>query len=119
MIPDFTDAALARLWSLEGRVAVVTGGGSGMGRATALRLAEAGAATVVADIAVQKAQETADLIGKRPPGATAVPLTVDVADPASVRALGDAVTERFGQVDIWVNTAWLNHRQHYPCGRRG
>jgi len=108
MIPDFTDTALSQLWSLEGRVAVVTGGGSGMGRATALRLAEAGAATVVADIAAEKAHETAGLIGKRTPGATAVPLTVDVADPASVRALGDAVTERFGQVDIWVNTAWLS-----------
>ena len=97
MIPDFTDTALSRLWSLEGRVAVVTGAGSGMGQATSLRLAEAGAATVVADIAADKAQETADLIGKRTPGAQAVPLAVDVTDPASVRALGDAVTERFGR----------------------
>ena len=92
MIPDFTDTALARLWSLDGRVAVVTGGGSGMGQATALRLAEAGAAVAVADIARDKAKETVDLIGQRTPGARAVALTVDVTDPASVRALGDAVT---------------------------
>src|SRR5215469_5828267 len=103
MIPDFTDTALSQLWSLDGRVAVVTGGGSGMGQATALRLAEAGAATVVADIALDKAQETADLIAKRTPGAQAVPLPVDVTDSASVRALGDAVTERLGPIDVWVN----------------
>jgi NAD(P)-dependent dehydrogenase (short-subunit alcohol dehydrogenase family) len=108
MIPDFTDTALSRLWSLDGRVAVVTGGGSGMGQATAVRLAEAGAATVVADIDQDKAQETAVLITKRVPGAQTLALTADVADPASVRALGDAVGQHFGPPDIWVNTAWLS-----------
>ena len=108
MIPDFTDTALAQLWSLEGHVAVVTGGGSGMGQATALRLAEAGAAVAVADIVADKAQETVDLIGTRIPGARAVPLTADVTEPASVHALGDAVTERLGPVDNWVTPAWLS-----------
>jgi NAD(P)-dependent dehydrogenase (short-subunit alcohol dehydrogenase family) len=108
MIPDFTGTALSELWSLEGRVAVVTGGGSGMGQATSLRFAEAGAVTVVADIDQDKAQETVDLIGQRIPGAQAVPLVVDVTEPASVTALGDAVVERFGHIDIWVNTAWLS-----------
>ncbi len=108
MIPDFTDIALSRLWSLDGRVAVVTGGGSGMGQAASLRLAEAGAVTVVADIDPAKARETAGLIGKRTPGAETAALTVDVADPASVRALGEAVVQRFGHVDVWVNTAWLS-----------
>jgi len=108
MIPDFTDTALSQLWSLGGRVAVVTGSGSGMGEATALRLAEAGAATVVADIDQDKAGETAGLIAKRTPGAQTLALAVDVADPASVHALGDAVVQRFGRIDIWVNTAWLS-----------
>jgi NAD(P)-dependent dehydrogenase (short-subunit alcohol dehydrogenase family) len=108
MIPDFTGTALSRLWSLDGRVAVVTGGGSGMGQATALRLAEAGAATVVADLDPDKAKQTVDLIGQRIPDAEAVPLTVDVADPDSVRALGQAAVRRFGGIDIWVNTAWLS-----------
>jgi NAD(P)-dependent dehydrogenase (short-subunit alcohol dehydrogenase family) len=108
MIPDFTDIALSQLWSLDGRVAVVTGGGSGMGRATALRLAEAGATTVVADIDPGKAAETVALLAKRTPGAEAASLTVDVADPESVRALGEAAVQQFGQIDIWVNTAWLS-----------
>lgn len=110
MIPDFTGVALSQLWSLDGRVAVVTGGGSGMGQATSLRLAEAGATTVVADIDPAKARETIGLIGKRTPGAQTVPLDVDVdvADPASVRALGEAVMQRFGHIDVWVNTAWLS-----------
>jgi NAD(P)-dependent dehydrogenase (short-subunit alcohol dehydrogenase family) len=108
VIPDFTDVALSQLWSLDGRVAVVTGGGSGMGQAASLRLAEAGATTVVADLDPAKAQETVGLIGQRTPGAQAVPLAVDVADPASVRALGAAVVQRFGHVDVWVNTAWLS-----------
>jgi len=108
MIPDFTDIALSQLWSLDGRVAVVTGGGSGMGQAASLRLAEAGAATVVADIDPAKAQETAALIGKRTPGAETVALAVDVTDPDSVRALGEAVIQRFRRIDVWVNTAWLS-----------
>jgi len=108
MIPDFTDSALNQLWSLEGRVAVVTGGGSGMGQATSLRLAEAGAATVVADIDRAKAEETVALIGQRTPSAKAVALTVDVTDPDSVRALGQSVDDQFGGIDIWVNTAWLS-----------
>ena len=108
MIPDFTDTALSQLWSLDGRVAVVTGGGSGMGQAASLRLAEAGATTVVADIDPAKAGETAGLIGKRTPGAQTAALTADVADPASVRALGETVVRRFGRIDAWVNTAWLS-----------
>jgi NAD(P)-dependent dehydrogenase (short-subunit alcohol dehydrogenase family) len=108
VIPDFTDVALSRLWSLDGRVAVVTGGGSGMGRAASLRLAEAGAGCVVADIDPAKAQETVDLIAKRTPGAQTAARGVDVTDPASVRALGAEVVQRFGHVDAWVNTAWLS-----------
>ncbi len=108
MIPDFTGHPLAELWSLTGRVAVVTGGGSGMGQASAVRLAEAGAATVVADVDLAKAQETVELIAQRSPAAVAVALAVDVTDPASVRALGDEVAQRFGGIDIWVNTAWLS-----------
>lgn len=108
MIPDFTGVALSELWSLDGKVAVVTGGGSGMGRASALRLAEAGAAVAVADLDLAKAQESVDLIVERTPDATVVALHVDVTDSASVHALGSVVVERFGGVDIWVNTAWLS-----------
>jgi NAD(P)-dependent dehydrogenase (short-subunit alcohol dehydrogenase family) len=108
MIPDFTDIALPELWSLDGRVAVISGGGSGMGQAASLRLAEAGATTVVADLVPAKAEETVQLISKRTPHAESLALAVDVTDPASVRALADAVAERFERLDIWVNTAWLS-----------
>jgi NAD(P)-dependent dehydrogenase (short-subunit alcohol dehydrogenase family) len=108
VIPDFTDAPLSRLWSLAGRAAVVTGGGSGIGQATAVRLAEAGAAVAVAGRDPVKLRETVALIEKRVPGARAVPLRADVTDPDSVRALGQAVTSEFGGIDIWVNCAWLS-----------
>ena len=96
MIPDFTDTSLSRLWSLDGRVAVVSGGGSGMGRAASLRLAEAGAATVVADIAADKARETADLIAKRTQGAQTLALTVDVTSPTRTRCARSARRWRGG-----------------------
>jgi NAD(P)-dependent dehydrogenase (short-subunit alcohol dehydrogenase family) len=108
VIPDFTGAPLSQLCSLAGRTAVVTGGGSGIGQAAAVRLAEAGAAVVVAGRDPARLRETATLVGQRAPAAQVVPLTADVTDADSVRALGQAVTERFGGIDIWVNCAWLS-----------
>jgi NAD(P)-dependent dehydrogenase (short-subunit alcohol dehydrogenase family) len=106
--PPDPDTPLATLWSLDSRVAVITGGGSGMGRATALRLAEAGAAVVVADHSLPAAQETAELVTSRYPHARARAAHVDVASSELVRDLAQRVADEFGRLDIWVNTAWVS-----------
>jgi NAD(P)-dependent dehydrogenase (short-subunit alcohol dehydrogenase family) len=88
---------------LSGRVAIVTGGGSGIGRATSLLLAEAGAAVGVADKNKATAQETADLIIES--GGRAVGVEVDVSDPEAAVAAVATTVEAFGPVDILVNNA--------------
>lgn len=85
---------------LNGRVAVVTGGASGIGQALAIGFAAEGMQVVVADIDKVGAQATAERIG--PP---AVARTVDVADADSVAALADDCFAEFGQVDLLVNNA--------------
>lgn len=79
---------------------LVTGGGSGMGRAAALRLAAGGARVLVADLDLAAAQAAAAEMG---PGAAA--LAVDVADPASVTALFNATRASLGGLDMLVHTA--------------
>ncbi|MDE3077056.1 MAG: 3-oxoacyl-ACP reductase FabG [Chloroflexota bacterium] len=83
---------------LEGKVAIVTGGGLGIGRHYCEGLAKAGAKVVVADIAVEEARRTADQVG-----GTAV--NVDVSDPESVQSMVDRALELTGRVDILVNNA--------------
>ena len=92
---------------LAGRVAVVTGGGRGIGRTYCEALAGAGASVVVADIDGATAGETAALIGEA--GGTACSLAVDVSDHNSTRALADEVRTRFGRADILVNNAAIYH----------
>lgn len=93
---------------IEGRVAVVTGAGRGIGKAIAKRMAESGARVVVADIDSQNAQETADEINGR--CGTAIAMTVDVTHPTSVDSLVKKTLETFGQVNILVNNAGIMHR---------
>ena len=84
------------------QVAVVTGAGSGLGRATALALTKAGARVAVLDRNAGAAKSVVDEAG-----ATAIPVTVDVADRASVTAAITEVSEAFGRVDICVNAAGI------------
>jgi NAD(P)-dependent dehydrogenase (short-subunit alcohol dehydrogenase family) len=88
--------------TLDGKVALVTGAGRGLGRAFGLALAEAGARLAAADIDQAAAAETVELAS---PDALAV--QVDVGERTSVDEMVDAVTSRFGGVDVLVNNAAL------------
>jgi rhamnulose-1-phosphate aldolase/alcohol dehydrogenase len=90
---------------LAGRIALVTGGGSGIGRATAQRLAAEGACVVVADRDGQAAQEVADGIGSAD---AAVAVTADVTSETDVAAAFAAAALAFGGVDLVVNNAGLS-----------
>ena len=88
-----------------GRVAVVTGGGRGIGAACALRMGTDGAAIVIGDIDLETAEQSASSLETAGIDALAFPL--DVGDEKSVRACLSATIERFGRVDVLVNNAGL------------
>lgn len=91
---------------IDGRVAIVTGAGSGIGRAIALRFAQAGGRIVAVDIDGRAGEETAGVIRER--GGDASSVSADVASEAQVRAAVDAATARFGRIDILVNNAAIS-----------
>jgi len=93
------------LFRLDGRVAIVTGGNRGIGRAIAHALAEAGATVVVAarDEA-RNAEAVADLEAT---GAQALAVRTDVTSRADLEALRDTVLERYGRIDVLVNNAGM------------
>jgi 2-deoxy-D-gluconate 3-dehydrogenase len=90
---------------MEGRVAVVTGGASGIGRATALTLATAGAKVVIADLSADFSEKVAHEIGAQ--GGDAWIHSTDIADEASVDALFAEVARREKRIDILVNSAGI------------
>jgi len=96
------------LFDLQGRVAVVTGGTSGIGYAIALGLAEAGADVVASSRRAEQVQKVATEIEGR--GRRSLRITSDVLDRASLEALHDAVIRDFGKVDILVNAAGVTHK---------
>jgi NAD(P)-dependent dehydrogenase (short-subunit alcohol dehydrogenase family) len=91
--------------SLAGRVALVTGGAAGIGRATVLALARAGARVVVADVDTEPGERTVQQISEE--GGIALFARTDVAQDADVRMLIELALEQFGRVDIGVNNAGI------------
>ncbi|WP_420392658.1 SDR family NAD(P)-dependent oxidoreductase [Acuticoccus sp.] len=96
---------------LDGRVAIVTGSGQNIGRAIALRLAEAGAAVGV-NGATSREKVDRTVADIEAAGGTAVAVMADVSDPAAVGRMVDEVAERFGTVDIAVSN--VGRRLHKP-----
>lgn len=90
---------------LQGRRALVTGAGSGIGRAVSMRLAADGAAVVCADLDTARAEEVAAAIAEH--GGRAEALTLDVADEAAVRAALDRSVELLGGLEVIVNNAGI------------
>lgn len=88
------------------KVAVVTGAGQGIGKASASHLAADGYTIVVADIRNEAAQQTVDELEHR--GAQAVPVRVDVSDPAACTAMIAEAVVHFGRVDVLVNCAGIS-----------
>jgi NAD(P)-dependent dehydrogenase (short-subunit alcohol dehydrogenase family) len=93
---------------LAGTVVLVTGGGSGIGRATALVLGARGASVVVADVDESSARETARQIGA---DTRTSAMHTDVSDPASVEGMVAATVERFGALDWACNIAGVSNEQ--------
>lgn len=88
---------------LSGRAALVTGGGGGIGRAIALRLAEAGADVAIADIVPERCEEAAVRVSQA--GRQALALPTDVMDTSQVRSAIARTHDAFGHLDIVVNNA--------------
>jgi NAD(P)-dependent dehydrogenase (short-subunit alcohol dehydrogenase family) len=88
-------------FELDGAVAVLTGAGSGIGRAMALSLAARGARVAVSDLSGERAEETAALVAAA--GGEAFDIRVDVAEQSDLEVLRDRCVERFGRVDVVCN----------------
>jgi len=90
---------------LENKTAIVTGSGSGIGRATALRLAKEGAAVVVCDVNQHGIDETIELVNAQ--GGNAIGVACDVSNPTDAQSIVAAALDRFGKLDILINNAGI------------
>lgn len=94
---------------LNGKTAIVTGGGSGIGRSTAIRFASEGAKVTVADVDTLGGEETVSLI--RESGADAIFVKTDVKDSIQIKTLINTTTTTFGGLHILVNNAGIGHSE--------
>lgn len=112
-IADVSDRSIAELVSLAGRSAVVTGGGRGLGKAIAQRLAEAGANVLIGDRDADLAESAAADLNSRF-SCRVLATFMDVADSTTVAAAADLAVGEFGGINIWVNNAGV-----FPCVELG
>lgn len=91
---------------VQDRVAIVTGAASGIGEASAIRLAEEGAKVICADLNLAGAQATANAVNSS--GGTALAYEIDIADSAQCDAIVAKAVESYGSIDILVNNAGVN-----------
>ena len=96
---------------LKGQVAVITGGSGGFGSAIAEEYAREGVHTLIADIAMQAAEELADHLNRTYQHAQSVAVRTDVTDKVSVDNMARTAIERLGRIDILVNNAGLIQRR--------
>lgn len=94
---------MAQTIDMRGKAALVTGAASGLGRATALRLAEAGANLTIVDVNAEALAETAGLIS----GVEVLVHTANLADPAACKGAVDAAVAKFGRLDALCNIAGI------------
>ena len=96
---------IAQLFDLSGKGAIVTGGGMGIGRAIVTRLAEAGAAVMIADIDLEAAGKVAQMIKEK--GGKAEAIRADTRSLADAAKVAEATVQAFGSLDILVNNAGI------------
>ncbi|MEC7827976.1 MAG: SDR family NAD(P)-dependent oxidoreductase [Actinomycetota bacterium] len=92
---------------MAGKVAIVTGGASGIGKSCCLRFAEEGAKIVVADINLERATDVASEVQSA--GGQATPVAVDTSIPEEVEAMANVAVETFGSLDACVAAAGISH----------
>ena len=98
-----------KLFSLQGKTAIVTGGTGLIGKKHCEALSQAGANVIVADISLASTQEFAKILGEN-----ALGIALDVTDSASLEKAKDEILERFGTIDILVNNAAINDMFENP-----
>jgi len=101
---------------LEGKSALITGGGGGIGRATSLIFAREGARIAVADAVSEAAAETVALVNGA--GGQAIALSGDVSDSAGVKSMVDAVVSAYGRIDCAFNNAGIAGYQVNAAGKK-
>jgi len=111
--PHPASRSIAALSSLEGRVAVVTGGAGHIGATAAEGLVELGATVAVVDLDPDRCEATASALRERGPG-TAFAVPVDLADEPATRAVADRVLETTGRIDVLAHFAALVSAEPLP-----
>ena len=99
---------------LESKVALITGGGSGIGRACAEMFAREGAKVAVSDISLERAQATTQFITSH--GGDAIAISGDVSVGDDAQNMVSATVEKFGKLDVLVNSAGVSARNAMPKG---